>query len=109
MSGRATLTTVMSSSSMNVAIEIRTRVHHFRSITRTLENRFRRLDGEVAELLANPQIEAGSGQLGEPANVLREPDLELVTRAERPDLAAVDRDVDRLAARSVADEEDVFG
>ena len=32
MSGNATFTTVMSSSNMNVAIEIRTRVHHLRSM-----------------------------------------------------------------------------
>src|SRR3982750_1396028 len=38
MSGRATLTTVTSSSSMKVAIETRTRVHHFRSIAGTLDN-----------------------------------------------------------------------
>ena len=61
----------------------------------------------MAELLADPLVEARPRQLGEPADVVGEADLERGAGLERADLPAVDRDVDRLAAGGVADMEDV--
>src|SRR5258707_559494 len=109
MSGRATLTTVTSRSSMNVAIETRTRVHHLASIGSTLKNRKHRLwsDCQVAELLPDPLIEAGARQLGEATDRLDEADFERGAGGELGELAAVDRDFDRLATGGVADMEDV--
>src|SRR4051794_7141964 len=110
MSGRATLTTVMSSSSMNVAIEIRTRVHHLRSMRASLENRLGRLlDREVAELLANALVEARPRKLREAADALGEADLQRRPRLQLTDVLAVERGVDRLVAGGVADVEDVGG
>src|SRR5690348_7919228 len=112
MSGRATLTTVTSSSSMNVAIETRTRVHHLRSIARTLDNPSRRLtsfalDSQVAELLADSTVEARAGELRQGADAVDEANLERVAGGEVGGLDPVDRDFDRLAPRRVADVEDV--
>ena len=71
MSGRATLTTVTSSSNMNVAIETSRRVHHLRSMRRNprepATSARRPLDGQVAELLAYSVVEARAWELGEAA------------------------------------------
>src|SRR6476620_1172222 len=98
MSGRATLTTVTSSNSMNVAIETRTRVHHLRSMAgdpkepppsaelhqlsiQQIDNlmqleEVQRLDRQVAELLADALVEARAGELGEAADAVGETDLQ---------------------------------
>src|SRR5215204_6375950 len=135
MSGRATLTTVTSSNSMNVAIETRTRVHHLRSMARnpkeptssadqadqgrrerrvlctqaTEDAEMRRSDGEVPELLANAPVEARARQLRQPADRVDEADLERGPGPEVGDLAAIDGDFDRLAIGRVEDVEDVAG
>ena len=71
--------------------------------------RDRRLNGEVAELLAYPLVEAGAGELGEAADAVGEADLRASPGASVAGLRAVDGDVDRVAALGVADVEDVAG
>src|SRR6478672_1801885 len=72
------------------------------------ERRRRRLsDGQVAELLANPLVEARPGQLGEAGAVVGEGSLERVAGRQLAGVAAVDGDVGRLASGGVADVENV--
>src|ERR1700761_3844506 len=92
MSGSATLTIVTSRRSMKVATETRTRVHHLRSIQRTL-------DGEVAELVTDASVKARAGQLGEATRRLDEADLQLLTGLKKAELLPVEGDFDRLAPR----------
>src|SRR6201990_1369017 len=107
MSGSATLTIVTSRSSMKVATETRTRVHHLRSMPRTLNGQEAELNREVAELVADPSVEARAGQLGEPADRLDEAHLQLLAAREEPELLPVEGDFDRLAVGRVGDGEDV--
>ena len=103
MSGSATFTIVMSSSSMNVARQTASKVHHLRSIVRGY------LDGQVAELLADASVEARPRQLGQQADAVGEAHLEPLAGRQVGDPFAVDRDLDRLAAGGVEDVEDVGG
>src|SRR3954451_18267587 len=101
MSGRATLTTVTSSSSMNVAIETSSRVHHLRSIAqhpKQLPCRPTRFasDSQMPELVSYALVEARSRQLRQAADRIEEADLELRPRRQLGDPAAVDGDLDRL-------------
>src|SRR5690349_21110949 len=100
MSGSATLTTVMSSSNMNVARQTASRLHHFRCM---------RSDylGELAELLANSVVEVRPGQLGELADGLLEAHLELGSRLELSGGRAVQGDLDGLAAGRVPNDQRV--
>ena len=115
MSGRATLTTVTSSSNMNVAIETRTRVHHLRSIARqTLKQPPTRLGRSRPP--GGRTSRGSAGRSCVPGSWARRPtavdEADLQRRARRPgrrNVAAVDRDFDRLAAGGVADVEDVAG
>src|SRR6185312_11318038 len=59
------------------------------------------------ELVADPPVEAGAGQLGEAAGGVDEADLELFAGGELAELVAVEGDFDRLAGGRVADREDV--
>src|SRR6201747_2818840 len=61
----------------------------------------------MSELLADALVEAGARQLGEAADAVGEADLERVAGRQVGEIGAVDRDFDRLAARGVADVEDV--
>src|SRR5690349_13700349 len=63
----------------------------------------------MAELLPDPVVEARAGKLREPAYPVREAHVEGRPGRQRRRRRAVDRDVDRLAARGIADAEHVAG
>ena len=64
------------------------------------------LDGEVPEFLADALVEARPRELGEAADVLGKRTASSAP-GSRPPVCSVDGDVDRLAAGSVFDVEDV--
>src|SRR5215208_565536 len=139
MSGSATLTTVMSSSSMNVATHTASKVHHLRAIrnlldrvapvatfTTTTKGRSPNRQCEVsyrdlgealgeslvrepAELLADAAVEGLSGQLRERAQAGVEGDLHLTAARELRDGLSVEHDVHRLAPGLVDHAQDVVG
>ena len=101
---------------MNVARQTASRLHHFRAIQAgSLPNGLRRQTplggplGELPELLADPLVEVRARQLSQAADRLLEADLELVARRQLPRRLAVERDLDGLAPRRVANLERVVG
>ena len=64
---------------------------------------------EVAELLADPPVEVGALELGEPPSSVAEPHLYLLAAGQLLHRLAVQRDVHRVSLAGVADVQHVVG
>src|SRR5262245_28128176 len=98
------LTMVMSRSSMNIATQVASSVHHLRSIYLSAPLRSR----QPAELLAHATIEARARELGEAADGVPEADRQLLAGAQVPRVLPVERDLDRVTSGGVLDVEHVL-